>query len=213
MRTKAQTEPSLKPGSLFLEKDAIFPTGRTRQALKSGARGSSKAARQRGKRPAMMLPARAGRGGACYSAPGYTKKGRGEAFSTLSLLSLHASKHIARRRRRQASEETCWHATRVGDEAKGHLAGSRPQESPEEATERPGAHGGRQAGRAAEGHPRGPAARLRAEPPRIAPARGVGGTRSPPRPSAPRSRDKGLRGCPSPPSGGPGRRGGAPRGA
>lgn len=124
MRTKAQTGTSLKAGSLFLEKDAIFPTGRTRQALKSGARGSSKAARQVGKRPAMMLPARAGRRGAFYSAPGYTKKGRGEAFRTLSL---HASKDIARRRRRQASEETCWHATRVGDEAKGHLARRRPQ--------------------------------------------------------------------------------------
>lgn len=80
MRTKAQTEPSLKAGSLFLEKDAIFPTGRTRQALKSGARGSSKAARQRGKRPAMMLPARAGRGGGMLLSARLHKKRAGRSL-------------------------------------------------------------------------------------------------------------------------------------
>lgn len=50
---KVQARTSLHAGSLFLEKDVIFPTARTRQALKEQdlgqlARGSAKAAGKEG---------------------------------------------------------------------------------------------------------------------------------------------------------------------
>lgn len=186
MRTKAQTGISLNAGSLFVEKDAIFPTGRTRQALKSGARGSSKAARQGGKRPAMMLPARAGRrGGILLSARLHKKRAGRSLQHTLPPLPPRKQTYRA-----EEEEET----GKRGDLLARNACRRRSERSPcrEPAAREPGgshgeAGGARRApgGRAAEGQPGGPAARLRAEPPRRAPARGVGGTRSPPRPRPP----------------------------
>lgn len=82
MTLKVQARTSLTAGSLSLKKDAIFPTGRMREALKERGRGCS----ARSERAGPALPVRARRRGIFLRGP--HKKGREGAFSSRSLLSL-----------------------------------------------------------------------------------------------------------------------------